>query len=306
MRWYFKSQNAICFTTGIGIRQNMGKKYSLEWDHIFPYSVLREHGYNLNNRYKYALAQEITNRAILTQVANRQKSAKLPKNYLKGVQEKFPTALKLQCVPENEELWLIENYEQFLKERRVMLATALNKFLTNITITEETKTEVTLEDMIKEGESNELEFKSSLRWSYQTGSIDKKLEGVILKSISAFSNGEGGTLIIGVNDENEVLGLDHDYVSLGGDRDEFEQHLRNLINDAFGKVFATSNVDITFHNINDLEICKVVIKKGNSPVYVKLPDGNGNKMEKFYVRSGNTSQELAISEVSAYINARFS
>jgi hypothetical protein len=36
MRWYFKSRNAICFTTGVGIRQNMGKKYALEWDHIFP------------------------------------------------------------------------------------------------------------------------------------------------------------------------------------------------------------------------------------------------------------------------------
>ncbi|KKK67311.1 hypothetical protein LCGC14_2955340, partial [marine sediment metagenome] len=30
MRWYFKSRGAICFSTGIGIRQNMGPKYSLE------------------------------------------------------------------------------------------------------------------------------------------------------------------------------------------------------------------------------------------------------------------------------------
>ncbi|MEK7992226.1 MAG: hypothetical protein AAB403_00325, partial [Planctomycetota bacterium] len=26
MRWYFKSRNAICFSKGIGIRQNMGSK----------------------------------------------------------------------------------------------------------------------------------------------------------------------------------------------------------------------------------------------------------------------------------------
>lgn len=305
MRWYFKSRNAICFTTGIGIRQNMGKKYSLEWDHIFPYSVLKENGYNLNNRYKYALAQEITNRAILTQVANRQKSAKLPKNYLKEVKQKFPTALKLQSVPESEELWLVENYEQFLDTRRKMLAKEFNNFLSNITITEETKSEVTIEEMIKEGESSELEFKSSLRWNYQAGNIEKKLETVILKSISAFSNGEGGTLIIGVNDEEEVLGLDHDYNSLNGNKDEFELHLRNLINDTFGKSFATSNILIKFHQINDMEICKISIKKGDKPFYIQIMDGNGNKTEKFYVRSGNSSQELGLSEISDYVNSRF-
>lgn len=305
MRWYFKSRNAICFTTGIGIRQNMGKKYSLEWDHIFPYSVLKENGYNLNNRYKYALAQEITNRAILTQVANRQKSDKLPKNYLKDIKQKFPTALKLQSVPETEELWLVENYEQFLDARRKMLAREFNDFLSNITITEETKSEVTIEEMIKEGESNELEFKSSLRWNYQTGNVDKKLESVILKSISAFSNCEGGTLVIGVDDEEEILGLDHDYQSLNGNKDEFELHLRDLINDAFGKTFTTSNISITFFTINEMEICKIVIKKGNKPLYLEIADGNGNKTEKFYLRSGNSSQELRLREVSEYVNSRF-
>jgi len=305
MRWYFKSRDAICFTTGIHIRQNMGKKYSLEWDHIFPYSVLRENGYNLNNRYKYALAQEVTNRVILTQVANRQKSNKLPEKYLKDVKEKFPNALKLQSVPDDENLWLIKNYEEFLATRRKMLAQELNNFLSNITITQETKSEVSIEDMIEEGESNELEFKSSLRWSYQAESIDKKLETVILKSISGFSNGEGGTLIIGVDDEGKILGLDHDYTSLNGDRDEFELHLRNLINDAFGKTFGTSNISVRFHSINDTEICRVSIKKGDKPQYIKISDGSGNKTEKFYVRSGNSSQELGISEISDYVNSRF-
>ncbi len=60
MRWYFKSRNAICFTTGISIRRNMGKQYTLEWDHIFPYSRLKEIGYGQEDRLKYALAQEIT------------------------------------------------------------------------------------------------------------------------------------------------------------------------------------------------------------------------------------------------------
>ena len=69
MKFYFKSNNAVCFSTGINIRKNMGKKYDLEWDHIFPYSVLKKNGYDMNNRIRYQFAQEITNRAVLTAVA---------------------------------------------------------------------------------------------------------------------------------------------------------------------------------------------------------------------------------------------
>ncbi len=90
MRWYLKSRGAVCLTTGLSIRQSMGSKYQLENDHIFPYSRLKKAGYGKGNRVKYALAQEFTNRAILTQVANRSKSASLAGDYLRSVKERFP------------------------------------------------------------------------------------------------------------------------------------------------------------------------------------------------------------------------
>lgn len=305
MRWYFKSRNAICFTTGNGIRKNMGKKYSLEWDHIFPSSWLRDNGYNKNNRHKYALAQEITNRAILTQVANRKKSDELAEVFLKEVKKKFPSALKLQVVPEEEPLWRLANYEEFLKTRRKMLAEALNKYLEEITATEDVESMVSIEELIAEGESEDLEFKSSLRWNYKTEKIDKNLENVILKSIAAFNNGEGGTLLLGVSDNGDILGLDPDYTSLEGGKDEFELHIRNLINKTFGKVFATSGINISFSTINEADICVITVLKGFKPLYLKIIDNNGQKHEKFYVRSGNSSQALELSEVSEYIKARF-
>ncbi len=304
MRWYFKSKNAVCLTTGVGIRQNMGKKYKLEWDHIFPYSILKVHGYNMNNRRKYSLAQEITNRAILTQLANRGKGYKEAKDYLKTVKEKYPQALKLQCIPEDESLWELDRFEDFLAARRKVLAKELNTYLNKITTTEELVTAVSIEDIINEGESNELEFKSSVRWNYRNDSIDKKLETVILKSISAFANGEGGTLLIGVDDEGEVLGLERDCASLGGTRDEFELHLRNLINQSFGKTFATSGLSIKFISVGDKEICRIDISKNNKPLYLEVTD-NGQKTDKFYVRSGNSSQELGVKEVSEYLQSRF-
>ena len=276
----------------------------LEWDHIFPYSILKTVGYNMNNRHKYSLAQEITNRVILTQLANRNKSDKQAKNYLKIVSDKYPQALKLQCIPEDESLWELDRFEDFLKARRIILANELNEFLNNITKTEDLITEISIDDLIKEGESNELEFKSSLRWNYENNNIDKKMELVILKSISAFANGEGGTLLIGVDDEGTVLGLERDYSSLEGTKDEFELHLRNLINQFFGKTFATSYVFIKFMTVDDKELCRVDINKSNKPLYIEI-NNNGQKIDKFYVRSGNSSQELGIKEIGEYLKSRF-
>jgi hypothetical protein len=306
VRWYLKSRGAVCFTTGMSLRRNMGSKYQLERDHIFPYSKLKEAGYGEGNRVKYALAQELTNRAILTQVANRSKSAAHAADYLADVKQKFPKALELQCVPDDPELWKIENYEQFLEERRKMLAKNLNAFLDKITSTEETVAPVSLEDMIAEGESDELEFKSTLRWDVKEGAVNKKLEEVIMKTVAAFANSQGGTLLIGVSDDGDVLGLEPDYQSLGGvDCDKFELHLRNLLNQQFGNGFVTSKVVIKFHEVKEKEVCQIQTAPVKEPVILKVKDKNGQTAEKFYARSGNSSQEIPLSEMNAYIKERF-
>ena len=306
VRWYLKSRGAFCFTTGISLRKNMGSKYQLEIDHIFPYSKLKDAGYGFGNRVKYALAQELTNRAILTQVANRTKSDTNAVDYLTTVKSKFPKALDLQCIPQEESLWQIENYEQFLEERRKILANHLNTFLENITATEESVAPVTLEEMIAEGESDELEFKSTLRWDINAGEINKKIEEVILKTVAAFANSRGGTLLIGVDDEGGVLGLEHDYRSLGDvDRDKFELHLRNLLNQQFGTGFITNKVQIVFHEVEEREVCQIDVTPAKEPMILKFKNKNGQTIEKFYARSGNSSQEIPLSEMNAYIKERF-
>ena len=67
----------------------------------------------------------------------------------------------------------------------------LNAFLDGITATEEEQEPVSLEDQIADGESDELEFKSSLRWDDKEKMVNKKLEEVIVESIAAFANTSG-------------------------------------------------------------------------------------------------------------------
>ncbi|NLB11708.1 DUF262 domain-containing protein [bacterium] len=262
MRWYFKSKDAVCLTSGVSIRQNMGKKYVLEKDHIFPYAALKKNGYDTTNRFKYALAQEITNRAILSQIANRGKSDQATKVYLEEAKLRFPTSLSKQCIPEDPSLWGLSEFEKFLQERRSILSRELNDFLENITKMDTTKAEVSIADMIMEGEHEGLVFSSSLRWDTDDNCLDESLERSMLDTIAAFNDGDGGTLIIGVDIDGSILGLENDLSTLkSNDVDAYELHLKKLVNDKFGVDFLSSNIRVDFHEVSDKTICTIAVLK---------------------------------------------
>lgn len=168
-------------------------------------------------------------------------------------------------------------------------------------------TEKELNQLLEEGESKFFELKSSLRWDYREEKVNKKLEEVIIKSISAFNNSEGGYLVIGIDDDKNILGLDNDYASLKkNDADYFELHLRNLIGSAFTVRYSARKININFITIDNKEICAIKIAKGEYPLFLKTTDKNGKPIEKFYVRSGNSSQEIeSLTEINNYIKARF-
>ena len=306
MRWLLKSRGAVCFTTGLSIRKNMGVRYQLENDHIFPYARLKDAGFGKGSRVKYALAQEFTNRALLTQVANRSKSDTDAADYLRGVKKRFPNALALQSIPEHESLWQIDRYEDFLEARRELLASQINQFLTGITETTQAEREASIDDLVREGESEELEYKSTLRWDLEKKAVSKVMEEAIIKAAAAFCNSRlGGTLLIGVSDHGEVLGLDHDYASLQGDRDEFELHLRNLLIKQLGESLVTTKVRVAFPNASGREVCQVDVSPSDRAIFLETVDKNGVRTERFYVRSGNSSREFSPSEASAYVKDRF-
>ena len=61
---------------------------------------------------------------------NRKISDKSPATYLpKIVNDSGQAPFISQCIPLNKELWEIDSYESFLKERRLLIANRLNEFL---------------------------------------------------------------------------------------------------------------------------------------------------------------------------------
>jgi hypothetical protein len=63
---------------------------------------------------------------------------------------------------------------------------------------------------------------------------------------------------------------------------------------------------MSFPVIGGREICMIEIKKGDEPLYSTVTDKTGAQVEKFYVRTGNLSQEIVKpSRIMDYIKCRF-
>ena len=87
-------------------------------------------------------------------------------------------------------------------------------------------------------------------------------------------------------------------------RDRFEVHLRNLLNEPRGGLRRDEDSGPLSRD-RGVEVCQVDVEPASQPVIIVTKDKNGQKLEKFYVRSGNASHEMPMSEMSAYVKERF-
>lgn len=156
--------------------------------------------------------------------------------------------------------------------------------------------------LIEEGEGLFLEFKETLRYDTRKNEVSKEMEKMVMKTIVGFLNADGGTLIIGVNDDGKVIGLENDFKALPKkNKDAFENHFSMLVKTMIGLSFA-KYVSTKFEKIDDKDICVVTVKEGHKPAYLV----SGDKKEDFYVRVGNSTQPFSMSETSEYIKTHWS
>jgi len=157
-----------------------------------------------------------------------------------------------------------------------------------------------LRALIARGESAELEFKSSFRWDLRENKLNRALEGVVLKTLAGYMNGNGGTLLIGVADDGSIVGLEQDYGTLKKqDRDGFEQVLMTAIATKLGGD-ACREVQMLFHSLDNKDVCRVIAAPAHRPIYLK--DGENPRL---YVRTGVSTRELNVQEAINYTSARW-
>ncbi|MHA1250872.1 MAG: GmrSD restriction endonuclease domain-containing protein [Candidatus Helarchaeota archaeon] len=296
-----KAKGAIDWFNGSPLDITHGKSYSIQSHHIFPKSILYKKKFNSKDPLDIKIVNEIANRAFLTAATNMSKIiAKPPKEYFNEIIAKFGIdALKNQLIPLKEKLWDLNNYKEFLEERRKMISKEINKYISNFVSREklvEEKEESVL-NLIQLGESDVLEFKSSVRWDYFQEKINKALELAIIKTIAGFMNSEGGILLIGVNDDGEIIGIEKDLETLKKKNlDGFQLLIIDIISKYVGKEFA-NYIKLRFETVNENIVCIVNVKKNSSePVFVKF---QGKK--EFYIRFGNSTRLLDSEETYKYI-----
>ena len=123
----------------------------------------------------------------------------------------------------------------------------------------------------------------------------KPIKFVVAKTIAAFLNSDGGNLFIGVDDNQNVLGLENDIETLSKKNiDGFELHLVELIKKYIGRGYS-SHIKISFPSYDDNQICRVKIAKSSKPVFTTFEG-----LEGFFIRSGCSSQPLSREDQSIY------
>ena len=155
-------------------------------------------------------------------------------------------------------------------------------------------------DLIAQGENERVEFKSSMRWDYKQGRVNKDLQEVIAKSIAGMLNHEGGYLLIGVADDGTILGLKKDLQTLKKrDNDRFQLALTDIVTNHLGTEVA-SYIRPHFEHVGGKCICVVSIKRSPRPIF--LAKGN---VHQFWVRMGNSTRGLDVKAATRYIQEKW-
>lgn len=263
---------------------------SKNYHHFFPKAFLRKK--NVGNE------NSLVNITLVGADLNKRKiSAKAPSIYINEFLEEnseLQASLNSHFIDGIDEFGISsDDYNVFLEKRGKAIFEALKNRIDLKNVAPKKEDEVT--ELIRLGENELLEMKSTLRFDLREGVVNKNLEHVIAKTISAFLNANGGNLIIGVDDNGNVLGLEKDMETFTKkDIDGFELHLRQIISKYLNGSFE-KYLKISFPVIENKLICLVKITRSGKPVFV-----SHEGKDSFYVRIGNSSIPKNRQEQSEY------
>jgi serine/threonine protein kinase len=173
-----------------------------------------------------------------------------------------------------------------------------------------------IDALIAAGESERIEYKSSLDHPYGPLPLDlqamppgqalkevrKRLHKEVTKTVAAFLNTGGGTLLIGVEDSGTVLGIEPDfgYLQRGKqDADGWLLSLRNVISNAlYPDIWSAIHASLVRHG---QQMVAVVHCPPRTCETWHREEGG----ECFYIRASNATHELNGPPLVRYIRARW-
>ena len=186
--------------------------------------------------------------------------------------------------------------------KRITDDRAFGEVIKNLLFDQYLRSHRSAEELIEQGESKTLEFKSTLRWNLTEDRKDnKRITQAALKTIAAFLNTEGGDLLFGVADDGSITGIERDRLD---NDDKFMLHLSQVVRNGLGDRAGTC-IDPKVQIVAGKGVCVVSCQRSPEPVYLKwkgvetTPDGD------FFVRSGPGTVKLSSEDTAEYIRTRF-
>ena len=294
--------NAKDWFNGIPINQNTNS-FSLHKHHVFPVALLKRNGFSSDNKIQNDLVNEISNLAIITDNTNLKISDTEPHLYLPKIADRYPDSIENHYIPENQELWKVVNFRDFLINRRILIAGAMNKFLNSYK--QEDASFINndnIEKLVQMDESETLEFKET--WQYDIRQSESKQEPTknlqmqlnCIKTVAAFLNSNGGNLFIGIDDENVIEGLERDLELLKNKTlDRLENEISQVLINSLGSD-KKPYYSLTQVQIKDAFIFRVKVEKCiSNKTWV-----NFSGEQSFYIRDANSTRRLTPEEADNY------
>jgi hypothetical protein len=283
---YSEKKVSLALAPGIS-----GSKSLAENHHLFPKGYLAKVGVTDQKQ-----TNQIANYALVEWPDNLKIGAAPPEDYAPGLELRLTTAdRKHHALPPE---WWNMQYDAFLTERRRMMANVVREAWEMLRGSSPGSQSpgLTVTEVAALGEATGVEFKSTLRVNLHTGQVDDKMQLAVLKTVAAFLNSGGGTLLVGVADDGLPLGLTADGFP---NEDKLALHFINLVRDRIGQVFGPY-IHPEFDELDGVRVLSVRVEKGPRPAFVK--DGG---TERFYVRAGPSTTELHGGNITQYAGHRW-
>lgn len=160
----------------------------------------------------------------------------------------------------------------------------------------------TVDELIANDEDDAVEFKSTARWDIRESARNPALEDAVVKTVAAFLNTDGGTLLIGVGPDRSLVGLALDYAHVKpANGDGFVNWLTtHLANSMGAAAVMRTRCRVVAHN--GVDLCRVDVSRSSQPVWASTSKGT----RVFFVRMNNSSRAMPDDELAAYCADRWS
>ena len=157
------------------------------------------------------------------------------------------------------------------------------------------------EQLLSYDETRSVEYKQTARWNVRAQRRDKTMEQVLVKTVAGMLNDRGGTLLIGVTDDRQPVGLHDDYAQvIPSNADGYINWLDTLFENSLGHAGA-NRLTIRIDQVRGHDICRIDVPASSRPIWVKIKKGPNT----LYQRRNNSTRQVPPSQAETFIAERF-